>query len=256
MSRRLRIVDVAALCGLSRSEISRIERGESRGTAVIHYDRIAGALGATAEIFIRYRGANLDRLVNAAHSAMHERVGRLFARLPGWIALPEVTFAIGRELGSIDWLAWHAQSRSLLIVEIKTSLVDVQGLLAQMDRYLRLAREIASQHGWQPATISFWLLFEDSTRNRNAVRLHRSLLATRLPAAGHAMRHWLRMPAGQIRALSFLSDSRGKGVRHKRIRLRASEVAARSRQMAYVPGGGNRAEHSSDAAHTSRGTGN
>ena len=42
------------------------------------------------------------------HAAMHEDVARLFATLPGWDEVPEVTFSEFGERGSIDILAWHA----------------------------------------------------------------------------------------------------------------------------------------------------
>ena len=57
---------------------------------------------------------------------MHEELARLFAGLPDWVAVPEVTFSIYGERGAIDILAWHEPTRSLLVIELKTELVDIQ----------------------------------------------------------------------------------------------------------------------------------
>jgi transcriptional regulator with XRE-family HTH domain len=249
VSRRERLIDIEARSHVSRSEISRIERAQAHALPET-YDRLARSLGASIEMYLRWPDGDLDRLLNAAHSAMHERIGRLFARLTDWVAVPEVTFAVGREVGSIDWLAWHAGSRSLLIVEIKTALIDVQAVLAQVDRYVRLGRVVARERGWKPLTVSVWLVFEDSTRNRLAVRRHRAVLGARFPVGGHALRGWLRAPTGTTAALSFLSDSRGKGIRPKRVRLRGDErprrdavraqtTVAASVDRTLLPRGGN-----------------
>ena len=220
VAQRARIVDVAGRCGLSPSAISRHERGLAHRTPVATLDRHAAALGATLDLTVRWRGADLDRLVNAAHSALHEAIARLFNGLPGWVAVPEVSFSIYGERGVIDWLAWHPATRSLLVVELKTALVDVQAVLATVDRYVRLAVRIARERGWQPTTVSVWIVFEDSSRNRRAVAAHGVLFERVVPADGRAMRRWLRKPVGRIAALSFLSDSHRVTPRPRSVRLR------------------------------------
>jgi transcriptional regulator with XRE-family HTH domain len=229
-------VDVEARSGVSRSTINRIELGDAPGTAIATYDRVAAALGASATIVVRWRGSDADQLTHAAHGAMHVRIGALFAQLKEWIALPEVTFSIFGERGAVDWLAWHPATRSLLVVEIKTAFIDVQAVLAQVDRYLRLAGRLAADQGWQPATISLWLVFEDSSSNRRAVAAHRTLLVTRFGATGRALRRWLSDPNGPIFALSFLAVSRGTGRRPRRVRLRATEAARRKHDAELAVG--------------------
>jgi transcriptional regulator with XRE-family HTH domain len=232
VARNERIRDVAARSGLSRSVISRVERGAARESSVGVYERLASALDANADLTIRWRGADLDRLLNASHSAMHEHIANLFQTLPDWNAAPEVSFSIYGERGVIDWLAWHAPTRSLLIVEIKTALVDVQSLLGTLDRYVRLAPTVARERGWDPVSISLWLVFEDSARNRRAVARHRSLFSQVFSADGHAIRSWLRRPVGTVHGLSFLTRSRGTAVRSRRVRLRADRGQAAERARA------------------------
>ena len=198
IERRERLVDVARRSGLSASAISRNERGKARRSTVENLDRHASALDASLEVQLRWRGTDPDKLINAGHSALHGIVARLFRTLHGWIATPEVSYSIYGERGVIDWLVWHPATRSLLVIELKTTLVDVQAVLAALDRYARLATRVARDRGWRPATISVWLAFEDTTRNRRAVAAHRQLFEAVLPAGGREVRAWLRRPIGAV----------------------------------------------------------
>ena len=79
-----------------------------------------------------------------------------------------MTFARVGERGSIDLLAWHASSRALLVIEIKTELVSLEGLLRPLDVKVRLAAEIAAKFGWRPLSISrLVVLPENSTARRS-----------------------------------------------------------------------------------------
>ncbi len=239
VARRERIEDVAARSGLSASGLSRIERGVADGTPVAGYARVAATLGASLDLWVRWRGAELDTLINATHSGLHEGIARRFGALPAWQASPEVSYSIYGERGVIDWLAWHPASRSLLVVEIKTVLVDAQAVLAQIDRYGRLAPRIARDRGWEPATVSVWLIFADSSRNRRGIAAHAALFGTVFAVDGQAMRAWLRHPAGSVRALSFLSNCHGATPRPKRVRpARAAPVPPRTNPRAEGSRGG------------------
>lgn len=46
----------------------------------------------------------------------------------GWLPRVEATYSRFGERGSIDVLAFHAATRTLLVVEIKTVIADAQGL--------------------------------------------------------------------------------------------------------------------------------
>ena len=151
---RLRQLDVAQKSGLSRSTVSRIERGEMGSLSIDAVLSVARALGMRIDLVPRWRGGELNRLLSAGHSALHEYPSRAFARLHEWLVAPEVTFSVFGERGVIDVLAYHPRRRALLVVELKTQLVDVQGLLGQIDRYRRLARRIARDRGWVGDAVS------------------------------------------------------------------------------------------------------
>jgi hypothetical protein len=135
---------------------------------------------------------------------MQEALALQISAQPGWTCEPEVSFSIYGERGVIDALAWHASSRRLLVIELKSELVDINDLMATMDRRLRLATQIAGERGWRAANVSAWVAIAEGRTNRRAYARHRTTLRTKFPDDGHAIGRWLRLPAGSIRALSFM----------------------------------------------------
>jgi transcriptional regulator with XRE-family HTH domain len=210
---RLRQCDVAPRCNLSGSTVSRIERGHIGSFALDSLLAVCGVLQVRIDFVPRWRGGDLDRLLYASHAAMHERLARILGRLPSWVMAPEVTFAVFGERGVIDILAFHPGRRVVLVIELKTQLVDVHKLLAQVDRYRRLARRIARGRGWNANTVGVWVVMRESMTNRRRVATHASVLRVALPNDGQAARRWLHDPVGGLAALSFLSDVHGQTVR-------------------------------------------
>jgi hypothetical protein len=109
-------------------------------------------------------------MVNARHAAMYEAAALMFRLYSGWTTAPEVSFNIYGERGAIDVLAWHASQQALLVVELKTEIVDVQGLLGAVDRYRRLAPQIARERGWRPSTVSTWVAIAAGRSNARVGR--------------------------------------------------------------------------------------
>ena len=184
--------------------MSRIERGRLDGVSIGTLLTVARVLDVQVSISARSRGADLDRLVNAKHAALHESVARWFeGALPEWVLAPEVSYSIFGERGVIDILAWHAETRALLVIELKTDVVEVEDLIAQMGRRARLARRIAAERGWYPASVSVWVIVAASRTNRARLAAHRSVLRNAFPSEGRAMLTWLHEPRGTIAALSM-----------------------------------------------------
>lgn len=144
-------------------------------------------------------------MLNERHAAMHDAVVP-WLEACGWEAVPEVSFSVYGERGVVDVLAVHRASRQLLVVELKTALVDVQALIGTVDRYARLAPRMAAERGWQAAATSVWVVLADGRTNRRRVAAHARLLRTAFPNDGRLMAGWLRRPRGPVRALSFLPD--------------------------------------------------
>ncbi len=210
--KRLRQSDVARRARTRRQLVSKVEAGLAGRYPLDSIRAIASALGARLETRLRFQGADLDRIINAAHAQLHESFATYLGSLDGWVWLPEVTFSHYGERGVIDILAWHPATRSLLIVELKTELVDPQGLVAVMHRRARLGREISAREGWDPLTVSTWVVIRDTSTERRRARRHSRLLKGALPDDGRAARSWMNRPSGTLSALSFWSDGPPGGV--------------------------------------------
>ncbi len=193
--------------------------------------RVAQALGIRLDLVVRWRAGDLDRLLNAGHAALHEEIARYLGTLPDWLQAPEVSFSIYGERGVIDILAFHPPTGSLLVIELKTELADLEDVLTVMDRRVRLAATVARQRGWDARSVSSWVVIAEGDANRRRAQAHAATLRSAFPANGHQMRAWLRDPTGRIASLSFWANASGSSatrrrVSRKRVRRPVTGVAA------------------------------
>ncbi len=215
---------------MARSQVSLIERGHLDHLPLATVRRIAAALDVRIEVTARWRGGELDRLLSARHAALSDAVARHLRGL-GWEVVPEVSFAIGAERGWVDLLAWHAPTRTLLVIEVKTEIVDIQALIGTQDRKVRLAPRIARDRGWLPAVVAGWVVVAEGPTNRRRVAAHAALLRAAYPSDGRTLNRWLANPVGALAALSFFSsagkgDPRSSFASVKRVRRRPAEARA------------------------------
>ena len=206
--RRLRQADVATAAGIPRGAVMRIESGRLDDVSFGQIRRMARVLDARFEGLLRWHGADLDRLVNRGHALMHEAAFRWLSEIGGWFALPEVSFARNGERGVIDIVAWHAASRTLLVIELKTRIVDINDLMSTMDVRRRVAWQIAEEHGWDPVAVGVWVVVAPARSNARVLADHATVLRAKFPADGRSMRRWLAKPAGDIAGLSFMPQVR------------------------------------------------
>jgi hypothetical protein len=176
------------------------------------------------ELVVAWRGGSLDRVMNARHSALHEQLAARLRDEAGWVSAAEVTYSIWGERGVIDRLAFHAGRRLLAVFEIKADLSDPAGLIAQLDRYRRLAPEVALGLGWEANRVSCWAVVADTDTNRRRLAAHRELVRGALPKNGQALKEWLRNPYQRVDGLAFIAYPRRQtGTRSlstiKRVRL-------------------------------------
>jgi transcriptional regulator with XRE-family HTH domain len=236
VSRTLRIKrgwrqeDLAVRAGVTRSDVSRLERGLIGVLDVDVVVRTIAALGGRLGFTVFWHGGDLDRLLNARHSALHESVAHLLKSSPGWEIAPEVSFAIRGERGIIDILAWHASTKTLLVIELKTELVDLNELLGTIDRKRRLAPTIARDRGWSPLRVAVWVVVGDSKTNRRRAQAHASMLRSALGSDGRTVRTWLHRPITSLACLSFWSNAHG--VRSKSDFATVKRIRAPNRRCA------------------------
>jgi len=191
--------------------VSLLERGNLDLLSLRALREVAKALDIRLELTPRWRGGELDRLLNARHSALHEQLARMFGRAPGWFIAPEVSFNVYGDRGVIDLLAFHPASRSLLVIELKTEIVDVQELVGTMSRKVRVAQRVALDRGWRAASVSGWIVVAYSTTNRRQIAAHRTMLRAAFGSDGRTMRGWIAAPQGSIAALSMWSPANRGG---------------------------------------------
>ncbi len=207
-----RQADVAVRAGVSQALVSRAERGDIDRTDVATLRRLTGALGAELVVTIRWRGGDLDRLLDEGHATIVGAVS-LLLDAHGWLVQPEVTFAVYGERGAVDKLAAHEPTRTLLVVEVKTELVSIEETLRRHDAKARLGTRIAAERfGWSPRAVARLLVLPDLSTPRRRVARHEAVLGRAYPLRGLAARAWLRNPSGAPGALLFLAVSRSRGV--------------------------------------------
>jgi transcriptional regulator with XRE-family HTH domain len=202
--KRLRQRDLGELAGVSQSVVSRLERGHVETLTLRHVETICASLDIRVDVVPRWRGGDLDRLLNSAHAALHEGIARWFRpRGPDWQLAHEVSFAIYGERGAIDVLAWHAATRTLLVIELKTQLVDLNELVGTLDRKRRLAKRIGHERGWAATSVGTWVVVASTRTNRRHAAAHSTFLRNAFPHDGRAVRAWLAHPTTPLAALSL-----------------------------------------------------
>src|SRR2546423_1233633 len=208
-----RQIDVASHAGVSQSLVSAIERGEAGSLLLATLVRVSNVLEARLDVRVRWRGEQLDRLIDSAHAILVERTVEMLSAA-GWDVAVETSFAIGAERGSIDVLAYHPSSHALLVVEVKSVVPDNQAMLHALDRKVRLAGAIAASRGWSSVgRISRLLIVADGSTRRRRISALAATYRTVLPDRGAAVRGWLRTPTGSLAGLLFLPYSSRGGAR-------------------------------------------
>lgn len=240
--RRWRQEDCATRAGVHRSTWSLLERGHLDGMSLRTLRRCLAALEVRLDLVPRWRGADLGRLLDEKHAALGAGWAKRL-RAWHWMVLPEASYSRYGERGRIDLLAWHAESRILLVVELKTEIVDVQELLGGLDAKARLAPVVARGLGWPVAArVVPAIVITDTSTNRRRLRLVDPLFE-RYDLRGKSAVSWLRRPSVRASGLivfSVLSNAPTSRVRRDRVasarvvrpRLSVDEAAERGRTAA------------------------
>jgi transcriptional regulator with XRE-family HTH domain len=224
--------EVAGDAGVSQGAVSRSERGLVGELPIDVVDRIVAALGASLYLDIRFQGGTGDRLLDRVHAALVDHV--VATLRTDWEVIVEYTFNEFGERGSVDVLAWHARTRTLLVVEVKSALTDLQAMLLSLGRKLRLMPDIVRrERGWDPVAVGRIVVVAGTTSNRAVVSAHPAVFDVSLPARALEIKAWLREPSGPIAGVWFVSrevaaTTRAIGRRRRRARERRVPDPARS----------------------------
>ncbi len=210
--RGLRQSEIAAAASVTQSTISDLECGRLAGLPVATLRRVFGAVDAGFEGAVLWRGAGLDRLLDARHAVL---VGASVDRLGGlgWETHVEASSSIYGERGSIDVLGGLARVQAVLVEEVKSELANLEETIRKLDEKVRLVRkDIAlDRFGWQPTLVGRLLVLPDSTTARQRVAAVESVLRVALPDRGSVVRRWLREPSGALAGILFQRDIAPRG---------------------------------------------
>lgn len=230
---------------MSQSLVSRIERGQIGSVRLRVVDDLVQKLGGDLRVTVRWRGGDIDRLMDEGHAALMGRAASMLEGA-GWSVRPEVTFANYADRGSIDLLAWHPGASTVLVVEVKTELTSIEETLRTHDMKTRNALKVARERaGWEGRVAARLLVLPDSSTTRRRANRHDLVFRRAYPITGVAAKAWLREPtgaAGILLFLPFIPATRGKcgPVSRRRVRVPKSGSAthepAPSGTPRHVPG--------------------
>ena len=189
---------------MSRSLIAAIDRGELDGVTIGAVVRAAAALGADVDLRLRFRGEQLDRLLDEDHARIVDVVVRRL-NASGWLVEIEASFSIWGERGSIDVLAFQPAARALLVVEAKSVVPDSKQTLHRLDQKTRLAPQLADARGWRVETVSRLVVIGATATARRRIARLATTYDVALPDRGVGVRRWFRRPDRPIRGLLFVA---------------------------------------------------
>lgn len=143
----------------------------------------------------------------------------------------EVEVGGDRARGWIDILAFHPGSALLLVIEVKTEILDIGAVERTMNWYEREAVLAARRFGWQPVWVGSALLTLDSSVNEERVLSSASVFAAGFPGRAPELLAVIggEAPSGNHRFLATL-DPRSRGAKW----LRATRSDGRRTAAAYV----------------------
>ncbi len=205
-----------------------VERGRLEQMTLRTLRRCLTALAVDIHLQPRGDRAGYERIADERHAGLETVWARTFKQR-GWQIWPEHSFSHFGERGRVDLLCWHAPTRTLGVVEIKTEIADSQSLLGLLDAKVRLGAVMARQLGLPPpaSIVPILILAESMTNRRRVAQL--DALFERFEIRGPSARAWIRWPAGG-RGVLFFSGANAMRARERtphRVRLRGRPSSVR-----------------------------
>ena len=161
---RLTQAEVARLAGVGRWKVIDIEAGRLKDLSFGEVESCLESLGMRLVVRADYHGAEADRLLDQRHADLVAAITRLLQR-HGWEVRVEVSFGYYGERGSMDVVGWHAATRTLLVIEVKSELGSVEATLRPLDVKCRLAHKVVRERlGWRPVAVARMLVFPRTGR--------------------------------------------------------------------------------------------
>lgn len=204
--------ELAARAGLSRGLVSAVERGAAEAS-LESMERIALALEARLVVELHVPiVVGRDDQRDAAHAKCVAAIRRALERR-GFVCVVEQPFADGQMRGWIDLLAFDPASGRLVVVEVKTELRDLGGLLRQVGWYSRRAGSVARELGWRARSVDSLVVFLATEDNDAALQANADMIRASFPTRGRVLRAGL-VPGGRLGGWGLtMVDPRRRGER-------------------------------------------
>lgn len=215
-------VMLSARAGVNRRAVARLEHGNASGLPLARLESIVQALGGRLDVRILWNGPELERMLDESHARVAASVKLRLERW-GWLIRVEVSFSRYGERGRIDLLAFHPAQRVLLVIEVKSELVDVQGLLGTLDQKARLGRFVASRFGWEGRHVIPAIVFLEHSATRKRLAMVDALF-DRFSLRGRPALSWLREPTAPMPSGLLWFTAAGERREVPRERVRRSRV--------------------------------
>jgi transcriptional regulator with XRE-family HTH domain len=221
--------ELGARVGLSQSEVSRIEHGCLATLDLATAERLLAAMGARMVVSVDapYLGDRL-RQREPAHARCSAHVASRLRRA-GWEVATEVEVGGDRSRGWIDVLAYHPETRILLVIEIKTEIRDLGAIERALSWYEREALIVAPRLGWHPRGRIGCLLLLATDANEARAAANREPLRVGFPVRAKELASAVDRTGGALaggRALAMIDplSRRSAWIRPLRVDGRRSQA--------------------------------
>jgi transcriptional regulator with XRE-family HTH domain len=164
--------DVARKAQISRATVGRHENGSIGSFSAL--ERHAAVFSLRLDVRLLGRAGDLVRLADEEHAAIVETVAS-WLRGMGFEIETEASFSEWGERGRIDLLAFERAIGALVLVEVKTQLLDLQDLFGSLSIRERLVGTVADRRGWSVQRRVSVLAVAGTSANREVVRAHPAL---------------------------------------------------------------------------------
>lgn len=200
--------------GVSQSQVSRFEAGRVEVLSLSTAGRFLDSMGIRASLTLDHPlVARPDRQRDAAHARCVPYVAGRIARM-GWDVRREVEIHHGRSHGWIDVFAFHAATRSAVVVEVKSAVPDIGATQRTLGWYTRMAWDVGRSFGSPMRRVGAALLCLATVVNEARLAQNADLMRQAYPVRATALFDWLAAPVGDLPgpAVAFI-DPRSRHVR-------------------------------------------
>ena len=206
--------ELGARSGVSQSQVSRFEARRIEVVSLSTVARFLDGMGVRASLTLDHPlVAGSDRQRDPAHARCLAYAAGRIARM-GWEVRREVEVHHGRSHGWIDVFAFHPATRSAVVAEIKTEILDIGAVQRTLSWYTRMAWDAGRSFGWPIRRVGAALLVLATKANEARLAENAQLTIQAFPVRAARLSNWLTAPVADLPGAAVaLIDPRSRRVR-------------------------------------------